>query len=89
MPAIRRILPCLALIVLPAFAAQPPNEDNCRRAIEMARQKLSEYKADTPRDKQDLQNIKDRQEKLIADNRRKGVNECTTWSQVMGLAFNQ
>ncbi len=89
MPVIRRFLPCLAIIMLPAFAAQPQNEANCTQAINMARQKLGEYKAETARDKQDLQNLKDRQEKLITESRRKGVSECTTWGQVMGQAFNQ
>lgn len=80
------ILSCLLGLALPAQANQP-DEKNCTQAIAAAQQQLQAMPATTPRDKQDLQQLQSSQEKIIADNRRRGVSECQTWSQIMGNAF--
>ena len=83
------LLLCLALMAPPSLSAQPPEEKNCTQAIAQAQKTLGELQAKTAREKEDLQNLKQRQEALITENRRNGVSECRTWTQVMGLAFNQ
>ena len=88
MPRIRHCLLCLACFTLPAAAA-PPEERNCTLAIADAQKALREMPAEKPRDKARLQQMKEKQDKLIADNRRKGVSECQTWGQVMGDAFKE
>lgn len=89
MPVIRRFLLCLSFISVPVLAASAPDEKQCAQAIAAAQRTLNEMPAKTAREKEDLQRLKERQEKLIADNRSKGVGECRTWTQVMGLATNQ
>lgn len=88
MPVIRYFLLCLFCIALPATAA-PPDEQNCSRAIAMAQKTLMEMPAKTQHDQEGLQKLKDNQDKLIMDNRRKGVSECQIWGLVMGNAFKQ
>ena len=88
MPGIRHFLLCLVCIALPVVAA-PPDEKNCTQAIASAQQSLEEMPAKTPREKEDLQKLKEKQDKIITDNRRNGVSECQTWGQVMGNAFKQ
>ncbi|MDH3461176.1 MAG: hypothetical protein OEM00_09425 [Burkholderiaceae bacterium] len=84
----RYFLLCLAYAALPAVAA-PPEERNCTEAIAEAQKALREMPAEKLRDKARLQQMKEKQDKLIADNRSKGVSECQTWGQVMGEAFKQ
>lgn len=89
MALIRWIPLSMALLAPTALAAAAPNEQQCTQAIASAQKILNDTPAKTPRDKEDLQRLKERQEKLITDNRRNGISECRTWSQVMGMAFNQ
>jgi hypothetical protein len=69
-----------------AQAAGAPDEKQCAAAIAAAQKTLREMPASTPRDKADLQKLKDQQEALITGNRSKGISDCRTWSEVMGLA---
>ena len=89
MTALRCALLWLAFASLPAFGAAAPDERQCAQAIAMAQKTLNEMPAKNAREQEDLQKLRERQEKLIADGRRNGVNECRIWTQVMGLAFNQ
>ena len=91
MPRIFRFLlclTCLAGIALSAVAA-PPDEQNCTKAIALAQKALEDIPAETPRDKEGLRKLKEKQQKLITENRRKGVSECQIWGLVMGNAFTQ
>jgi len=91
MPGIFRFLlclTCLASIALPAVAATP-DEQNCTQAIALAQKTLEEMQVKTVRDKEGLQELKEKQDKLITENRRKGVSECQIWGLVMGNAFTQ
>lgn len=91
MPRIFRFLlclACLATIALPAVAA-PSDEQSCTKAIALAQKALEDIPAETPRDKEGVRKLKEKQEKLIAENRRKGLSECQIWGLVMGDAFAQ
>lgn len=85
------LMACLLGAAPLSYAAPPPDEQNCARAISMAQAQTKEMQAQarTPRDKEDLTRLKARQEQLIADGRRGGLSECQIWSQLMGAAFNQ
>jgi hypothetical protein len=43
----------------------------------------------TPRDDEDRRKLLADMEQLVETNRRAGVSECRTWTQMMGKAFNQ
>ena len=62
-------------------------EANCRKANEMAVEQLRRAPAAEGRDRQDKEALLKKTRDLIDANRRKGVDECATWGQVMGLAF--
>lgn len=62
-------------------------EANCRKASEMAVEQLRRTPAAEGRDRRDKEALLKKTRDLIDENRRKGVDECTTWGQVMGLAF--
>ena len=85
----RCLMFCLCLAAMPALGATAPDEVRCSQAIAAAQRTLEDMPVKTDRDKQGLQDLKQRQERLIADGRRKGESECRIWTQVMGLAFNQ
>lgn len=92
MHIIHHLLLCfvyLSCIALPAVAAPLPDERNCTQAIALAQKTLKEMPAKSTRDKEGLQQLTEKQEKLITENRSKGVSECEIWRQVMGNAFNQ
>ena len=88
MTRIRHFLLCLISIALPAIAATP-DERNCTQAIAYAQKTLLEMPVKSPRDQEALRKLQEKQDKLIAESRRKGVSECRIWEQVMGNAFNQ
>ena len=69
-----------------ALAAGAPDEKQCAAAIASAQKALREMPASTPRDKADLQKLRDQQDALISGNRSKGISDCQTWNQVMGMA---
>lgn len=92
----------IALAVLaparPAVAQEPapratPNpatqQTKCREANAYAVQVLREAPAPTPKDKADKEMLQRRIEGMIAENRRKGVSECTIWAEVNKIAVGQ
>lgn len=81
----------LAAPLAPA-QSQPPTEAQrrgCRQAADQAVEQLKRIPPANAREKADKEALQARIEKLIAQNRAKGVDDCVTWSQVMGIAFNQ
>ncbi|MEO5692259.1 MAG: hypothetical protein ABIQ72_03975 [Usitatibacter sp.] len=95
-------LAALVLGAAPHVHAQDPNckrsdtpeckaqrEASCRKAIA----EFTEIVRSTPitdaREKVRHAEFKAKVEGRIADNRRKGVEECTTWGEVGGLASRQ
>ena len=81
-------LVCMLCLALPAAAAQP-DEKNCTQAIASAQKTLNEIPAKTSQDKEGLRKLREKQETLISEGRRKGLGECEIWASVMGNAFNQ
>ena len=67
-----------------------PKEENCRNAIEAGLEQLRRIPPDlSSRDDEDRRKLLAAMELLVETNRRAGVSECRTWSQLMGKAFNQ
>lgn len=64
-------------------------EANCKKAIAEYVELVRTIPLEKARDKAENEVFKARLEKLITDNRRKGVEDCTTWGQMMGLAARQ
>jgi hypothetical protein len=87
MSVFRCALICLSLVAVPALAAAPPDEVGCNKAIAAAQKVLVDTPAKIDRDRLDLQLMKERQDQLIADARRKRVSECQIWSEVMKNSF--
>jgi hypothetical protein len=73
-----------------ALAAPAPNEENCRKAISEGLEMLRrQAPGNTPRDEADRQRLLAEMQALVESNRRQGISECQTWTQIMGKAFNQ
>ncbi|MBL0224149.1 MAG: hypothetical protein IPQ16_00780 [Geobacteraceae bacterium] len=67
-----------------------PKEENCRTAIEAGLEQLRRTPPDlNSRDDEDRRKLLADMERLVETNRRAGVSECRTWTQMMGKAFNQ
>ncbi|MFA4970382.1 MAG: hypothetical protein WC540_12200 [Sulfuritalea sp.] len=86
----RLLIACLSLSSACAMAAPPPNEDNCRTAIQQGLDMLrSPTPEKRPRDEADRQRLLAEMERLVESSRRQGMTECRIWTQMMGKAFNQ
>ena len=88
------LVACLSTPPACALAAPAPNEDNCRNAISAGLETLRRLPPDSnsnprPRDEADRQRLLAEMERLVENNRRQGVTECQTWTQMMGKAANQ
>jgi hypothetical protein len=80
----------LAAASFSAVAAPAPNEENCRKAISEGLEMLRrQAPGNTPRDEADRQRLLAEMQALVESNRRQGISECQTWTQMMGKAFNQ
>jgi hypothetical protein len=80
----------LAAASFAGLAAPAPNEENCRKAISDGLETLRrQMPGGTPRDEADRQRLLADMQVLVESNRRQGVSECQTWTQMMGKAFNQ
>ena len=81
---------CLSASPAAAREREAPKEENCRLAIEAGFEQLRRIPPDvTPRDDEDRRKLLADMEQLVETNRRAGVSECRTWTQMMGKAFNQ
>lgn len=91
----RSLLLAVALVCIAASPSaardQPaPKEENCSKAIEAGLEQLRYTPPDlTSRDDKDRRKLLADMEQLVETNRRAGVSECRTWTQMMGKAFNQ
>ena len=84
------ILLCLAAAPSAAREGAAPKEENCSLAIAGALEQLRRIPPDLKqRDDEDRRKLLAEMELLVETNRRAGVSECRTWSQLMGKAFNQ
>jgi len=89
------LLPVLVVVCIAAgpSAAQDqpaPKEENCVKAIEAGLEQLRRTPPDlSSRDDEDRRKLLADMERLVETNRRAGVSECRTWSQMMRKAFNQ
>lgn len=90
----------LGLATLPAVGQDPCRsgnaeecrkfkEANCRTAVDGGLAQARALPAKPGADAARRDELVRRLQTLVEDNRRKGVDECTTWGQVMGIAFNQ
>jgi hypothetical protein len=71
-------------------ADQIPNENQCRQAITAGLEQLNHIPPDiTQRDDEARKKLLADMERLIESNRRQGISECQTWSDMMKKAFNQ
>ena len=64
-------------------------QDRCRQTADMALAQARGLPAEGASDVQRKNEMVRKIEAVITENRRKGVDECQTWTQVMGVAFNQ
>lgn len=92
--------PRVAMLVAICLAAAPmaargletaaPKEENCSLAIESALEQLRHAPpGEQQRDSDYRKKLLAEMERLVETNRRAGVRECQTWSQLMGKAFRQ
>lgn len=83
-----------------AFARDPCHEkttpecvarqkENCRKAVDYGLATARELPAKGSSELERKRELVRKIESLIADRRRAGADECRTWSEVMGIAFNQ
>jgi len=84
------IIACCAAVPAMAQERPAPKEENCRTAIEAGLEQLRRTPPDlSSRDDEDRRKLLADMERLVETNRRAGVSECRTWTQMMGKAFNQ
>ena len=83
-----------------AFARDPCHEkstpecvarqkENCRKAVDYGLATARDLPARGPAEIERKRELVSKIETLVADRRRAGADECRTWSEVMGIAFNQ
>ena len=81
---------CLTSQPSAAQADLVPNESQCRQAITAGLEQLKHIPPDiTKRDDDARKMLLADMERLIESNRRQGISECQTWSDMMKKAFNQ
>lgn len=80
----------LLLWLLPAFspAQSSPTEAQCRGMIDGMVQSMKSAPLGE-KDRRDARVLIDRVEKLVRENRTRGVSECTTWAGVAKLIATQ
>jgi hypothetical protein len=84
------VLICLSLFPFNSQAGSVPNEDNCRSAITAFFEQVRYIPPNvTERDNRDRKKLLAEMERIVETNRRQGISECLTWTQIMGKAFNQ
>ena len=72
------------------LADQRPDEGQCSQAIAAGLEQLKHIPPDiTQRDDEARRKLLAEMERLIEANRRQGISECQTWSDMMKKAFNQ
>lgn len=61
----------------------------CRQAADSGLAQAQALPAKGPSETQRKEEIVKKIQTLITENRRQGIDECQTWTQIMGVAFNQ
>lgn len=61
------------------------NDARCRNAIDSMRAMMQDTPAKTERERQDLDELRSRVDKLIREDREKGVHACKTWGGMQGI----
>jgi len=73
-----------------AFAqSKSPTEAQCREVINGMVTSMKSAPLEREKDKQGAKALIERVEKLIRDNRAKGVSECETWASISKIVTNQ
>jgi hypothetical protein len=96
----RFVLAALMLVCAPAPAQDPCHQkttpeclaiqqQRCRQAVDMGLEMGRQLPTNTSREVQDKKALMDKIQAMIAENRRNGVDECTTWGQLNRIAVNQ
>jgi hypothetical protein len=81
---------CLTLQSSGVQADQVPNENQCRQAITAGLEQLRRIPPEiNQRDDEARIKLLSDMERMIESNRRQGISECQTWSDMMKKAFNQ
>ena len=94
------ILAALALASVPAIAQDPCHQkttpeclaiqqQRCRQAVDTGLEMGRQLPTNTPREVQDKKALMYKIQAMIAENRRNGVDECTTWGELNRIAVNQ
>ena len=81
----------VALLIPPLASAQSksPTEAQCREMINGMVTSMKSAPLEREKDKQGAKALIERVEKLIRDNRAKGVNECQTWAAMSKMVTSQ
>ena len=96
----RFVLAALMLVCAPAPAQDPCHQkttpeclaiqqQRCRQAVDMGLEMGRQLPTNTSREVQDKKALMDKIQAMITENRRNGVDECTTWGQLNRIAVNQ
>ncbi len=71
---------------MPAVAQhKTPTEAQCREMVNGMLQSMKSAPVRTERDRQGAREVNDRAEKLVRDNRSRGVSECDSWRAIGDL----
>ncbi len=67
----------------------PVQQARCRQAIDMMLRHMRNTPLERPRDVEDVGKLIAKVERMLADNRSKGVDDCTSWSEFGRIVANQ
>ena len=81
----------VALLVpqLTSGQSKVPSEAQCREMTHGMVNSMKSAPLEKEKDKQGAKALVDRIEKLIRDNRARGVSECETWASISKMVTNQ
>jgi hypothetical protein len=67
----------------------PVQQARCRQAIDMMLRTIRDTPLERPRDVEDAGKVIARVEKMLADNRSRGVDDCTSWGELGRIVAHQ
>lgn len=84
----------VAVIGIPAVvtcraADGQPTEAQCRTMVDGMLKTMKDTPLKTEQDERGAREVIDRVEKLVRDNRKRGVSECESWAAIMRIVVNQ
>lgn len=84
---------CFLLVLpraVPSHAGYPaPSEAQCREMVDSMLQTMKTVPVERERDRREARVVLDKAEKIVRDNRQKGVSECETWAAIGKLVVGQ